>query len=175
MCALSRIEKQVISKGRGGFMRNSRGSALILTSIFSFVMAIGCASEQQVQPPKLTKYAEPVCFQGTVQYRLPEESKPVPFANVKVSAWRHDETKEPFAEAMADSTGRYCLEVPLGDHGVDIRVWGMVNLGNKSYTCTASEDDIKLEKPTKKCGEDCATVNLIAQCREFKPTRRLGK
>ena len=156
-------------------MRKSYQVALILTFIFCFLMAIGCASEQQVQPPKPIKYAEPVCFQGTVHYLHPSDSQPVPFANVKVTAWRHDETKKPFAEAMANATGKYCLEVPLGDYGIDIRVWGMVNLGNKSYTCTASEDDIKLGKTTKKCGEDCATVNLIAECREFKPTRRLGR
>jgi hypothetical protein len=96
----------------------------------------------------------------------------VPFANVKVTAWRHDETKKPFAEVMADARGNYCLEVPLGEHGVDVRVWGMVNLGNKSYTCTASENDIKLGKDTKKCGSDCTTVDLVANCSEFKPTRR---
>jgi hypothetical protein len=156
-------------------MRNAHGVALILASIFSFLMAIGCASEQQVQPPKPIKYAEPVCFQGIVQYQLPGESNLVPFANVKVSAWRHDETKNPFAEAMAEAAGKFCLEVPLGDYGVDIRVWGMVNLGNKSYTCTTSEDDVKLGKTTMKCGEDCITVDLVASCSEFMPTRRLGK
>jgi hypothetical protein len=153
-------------------MRNSYRVALILTLIFYFMMAIGCGPEQQVQPSKPIEYVEPVCFQGTVQYRLPEESNLVPFANVKVSAWRHNETKKPFAEAMADAAGKYCLEVPLGDYGVDIRVWGMVNLGNKSYTCTVSENDIKQGKTKKKCGEDCATVDLLAECREFIPTRR---
>ena len=156
-------------------MRNSYRVALILTFMFCFMMAMGCGPEQQVQPSKPIEYAEPVCFQGNVQYRLPGESSLAPFANVKVSAWRHNETKKPFAEAMANATGKYCLEVPLGDYGVDIRVWGMVNLGNKSYTCTASEDDIKPGEKTKKCGEDCTTVNLIAECREFKPTRRLGR
>jgi hypothetical protein len=156
-------------------MRSFHRVALILTSIFSFVMAIGCASEQQVQPPKPVNYSEPVCFQGTVNYLHPSDSRPVPFANVKVTAWRHDETKKPFAEAMAEADGKYCLEVPLGEYGVDIRIWGMVNLGGKSYTCTASENDIKLGNTTKKCGEDCITVNLIAECKEFIPTRRIGR
>jgi hypothetical protein len=156
-------------------MRNSYRVALILTSIFSFMMTIGCASEKQVQPPKPVEYSEPVCIQGTVRYRTPGDANLIPFSNVKVSAWRHDETKKPFAEAMAEADGKYCLEVPLGDYGVDIRVWGMVNLGGKSYTCTASEDNIKLEKTTKKCGEDCTTVHLVAECKEFIPTRRLGR
>jgi hypothetical protein len=156
-------------------MRINCRVVLEISLIFSVAIAIGCASEQQVLPPKPIKYADPVCFQGTVHYLHPSDSQHVPFANVKVTAWRHDETKKPFAEAMANAMGKYCLEVPLGDYGVDIRVWGMVNLGNKSYTCTASEDDIKLGKTVKKCGEDCTTVNVIAECREFKPTRRLGK
>jgi hypothetical protein len=153
-------------------MRNSYLAAFLAIFVLLSVLAIGCGPEQQVQPPKPIKYLEPFCIQGTVQYRHPSDSQPVPFANVKVTAWRHDETKKPFAEAMADAAGKYCLEVPLGEYGVDIRVWGMVNLGNKSYTCTASEDNIKLGKTTKKCGEDCITVDLVASCREFKPTRR---
>ena len=156
-------------------MRNPYGVPLILTFTVCLMMAVGCGPEQQLKPSKAIEYGEPVCFQGTVQYRLPGESNLVPFANVKVTAWRHEETKKAFSEAMADATGKYCLEVPLGEYGVDIRVWGMVNLGNKSYTCTASEDDIKLGKSTKKCGEECATIDLITECREFRPTRRLGK
>jgi hypothetical protein len=156
-------------------MRINWRAAFEISFILSFATTMGCGPEQKVQPPKLIQYAEPVCFQGTVNYRHPSDSQPVPFANVKVTAWRHDETKKPFAEAMASAAGKYCLEVPLGEYGVDIRVWGMVNLGNKSYTCTASEDDIKLGKTTKKCGEDCITVDLVASCSEFKPTRRLGK
>ncbi|UCB48193.1 MAG: hypothetical protein JSW56_13730 [Deltaproteobacteria bacterium] len=157
---------------RGGFMRNSCLTVFVVIFVLFFMTTIGCGPEQQVQPPKPIKYLEPVCIQGTVQYRLPDESNLVPFANVKVTAWRHNETRNPFAEAMADAAGNYCLEVPLREYGVDIRVWGMVNLGNKSYTCTASENDIKLGKTTKKCGEDCATVNLVAECKEFIPTRR---
>jgi hypothetical protein len=156
-------------------MRINCRVALEISFILSLAAAFGCSSEQKVQASKPIQYAEPVCFQGTVHYPHPSDSQPVPFANVKVTAWRHDETKKPFAEAMADPRGNYCLEVPLGEYGVDIRVWGMVNLGSKSYTCTASEDDIKLGKTTKKCGEDCITVDLVANCSEFKPTRRLGR
>jgi hypothetical protein len=153
-------------------MKNEHRIAFILALVFSSTVAVGCGPEQQVQPPKPIQYQEPFCFRGSVHYRHPSDSQPVPFVNIKVTAWRHDETKKPFAEAMADAAGNYCLEVPLGDYGVDIRVWGMVNLGNKSYTCTASEDDIKLGKTTKKCGSGCTTVDLVASCREFIPTRR---
>jgi hypothetical protein len=156
-------------------MKNSHRGALIVTSIFSFMMAIGCASEQQVQSPKPVEYSEPVCIQGTVRYRTPGDANLIPFSDVKVNAWRHDETKKPFAETMAEADGKYCLEVPLGEYGVDIRVWGMVNVGDKSYTCTASEDDIKLGKTKKKCGEDCIRVNLVVECKEFTPSRRLGR
>jgi hypothetical protein len=156
-------------------MRINCRVVLEISLILSVAIAIGCASEQQVQPPKPVEYAEPVCIQGTVNYLHPSDSRPAPFANVKVTAWRHDETKKPFAGAVANATGGYCLEVPLGDYGVDIRVWGMVNLGDKSYACTASEDDIKLGNTTKKCGEDCTTVNLVAECKEFIPSRRLGR
>ena len=153
-------------------MRNSDLANFVVIFVLFSMMAIGCGPEQQVQPPKPIQYAEPVCIQGTVRYRNPGDANLVPFANVKVSAWRHNETKKPFAEAMADAAGKYCLEVPLGEYGVDIRVWGMVNLGSKSYTCTASEDDVKLGKTSRKCGEDCITADLVASCREFIPTRR---
>jgi hypothetical protein len=156
-------------------MRINCRVAFEISLILSLATVMGCGPEQQVQPSKPLEYVEPVCFQGTVQYRLPEKSNIVPFANVKVSAWRHNETKKAFAEAMTDATGKYCLQVPLGDYGVDIRVWGMVNLGSKSYTCTASQDDVKLGKTSRKCGEDCITADLVASCSEFKPTRRLGK
>ena len=153
-------------------MRNSYLTAFALTFVLFSIMGVGCGPEQQVQPPKPIEYLEPVCFKGTVRYRHPEDSNPVPFSNVKVTAWRHNETKNPFAETMANAAGNYCLEVPLGEYGVDIRVWGMVNLGSKSYTCTASENDIKLGKTRKKCGEDCTKVDLLAECKEFIPTRR---
>ena len=156
-------------------MRNSYGGALVVITFIISLMAAGCGPGQQVQPSKPIEYMNPVCFQGTVQYRHPVESSLVPFVNVKVSAWRHDETKKPFAEAMADAKGKYCLEVPLGDYGVDIRVWGMVNLGGKSYTCTASEDDVKLGQTSRRCGQDCITVDLVASCSEFVPRRRLGR
>ena len=156
-------------------MRNSYGGALVVILFVVSLMAVGCGAGQKVQPSKQIEYANPVCFQGTVQYGHPVESSIVPFANVKVSAWRHNETKKPFAEAMADAKGKYCLEVPLGDHGVDIRVWGMVNVGSKSYTCTASQDDLKLGNTSRRCGQDCITVDLVASCSEFNPRRRLGR
>ncbi len=153
-------------------MKNEHRIAFILALVFFSTVAVGCGPEQQVKPPQSIESLEPTCFQGTVSYRLSEDSRAVPFANVKVTAWRHNTKDQPFAEAMADAAGNYCLEVPLGEYGVDIRVWGMVNLGNKSYTCTVSANDIKLGKTKKKCGEDCATVDLLAECREFIPTRR---
>lgn len=153
-------------------MRNSDLANFVVIFVLLSMMAIGCGPEQQVQPPKPIQYAEPVCIRGTVRYSNPGDANLVPLANVKVSAWRHNETKKPFTETMADAAGKYCLEVPLGEYAVDIRVWGMVNLGSKSYTCTASEDDIKLGKTSRKCGEDCITADLVASCREFIPTRR---
>lgn len=153
-------------------MRNSSLAPFVVIFVVFPIMAIGCGPEQQVQPPTAIEYAEPVCIQGTVQYRNPGDVNLVPFATVRVSAWRHNETQKSFAEAMADAKGNYCLEVPLGDYGVDIRVWGMVNLGSKSYTCTASEDDVRLGKASRRCGEDCITADLVATCREFIPTRR---
>ncbi len=153
-------------------MKNKHCMAFVLTLVFFSTVAVGCGPEQQVQPPKTIEYQEPVCFQGTVRYRNPSDEQLVPFPHVKVTAWRHNTKDQPFAEAMANAAGNYCLEVPLGEYGVDIRVWGMVNLGSKSYTCTASENDIKPGKTKKKCGEDCATVNLVAECKVFIPTRR---
>ena len=153
-------------------MKNSYLAAFVVIFVLFSIVAIGCGPEQQVQPPKPIEYTEPVCIQGIVRYRHPSESRLVPFSNVKVTAWRHNTTDKPFAKAMANAAGNYCLEVPLGAYGVDIRVWGMVSLGSKSYTCTASEDNVKLGKTPRRCGEDCATVNLVAECREFIPTRR---
>ena len=152
-------------------MRNYYRVAHLISSIFLFSIGVGCGPEQQVKPPSPLEYSQPACIQGAVRYRNPQDANPVPFGNVKVAAWRHG-TEQSLAETTADTAGNYCIEVPLGDFGVDLRIWGMVHLGGKSYTCTGSADSINLATTSKKCGEKCMEVDIITDCKEFRPIRR---
>lgn len=152
-------------------MRNYYRVAHLISSIFLFSIGVGCGPEQQVKPPPPLEYSEPACIQGTVKYSTSVDSNPVPFSRVKITAWRHG-TEQSLAETTADGAGNYCIEVPLGDFGVDLRIWGMVHLGSKSYTCTGSADNINLGTTSKKCGEDCMEVDIVAECKEFRPIRR---
>lgn len=153
-------------------MKNDYRHALILTLVFFSFVAAGCGPEQQVKPPQSIESLETTCIQGAVSYRLPENSSSVPFANVKVAAWRHDTTDQPLAETVTDAKGDYCIEVPQGNFSVDVRVWGMVNLEKTSYTCNGSADNISLGTAAKRCDGDCPRADIFANCSVFKPVRR---
>jgi hypothetical protein len=111
------------------------------------------------------------CIQGTVWYRLPSSAAPSRYAGAKITAWRHG-TDTPLAEAEADLNGNYCMEIPVGFGTVDLRVWGYKHVEEKDILCRGSRDDVSIEHPPGKCGEDCMEVNLTIDCTDRIPRRR---
>ncbi len=136
--------------------------------MFLFFIAFGCSGPQIQKPPETV---ETTCIQGTVWYRASTDSTPMRYPYATVTAWR-DGTDQGLAETKADEAGNYCIEVPLGDHKVDLRVWGLKRLGGTNYTCKGSEESIDLGTTPKKCGEDCVSIDIITECGEFQPPYR---
>jgi len=150
-------------------MKNYYRVAFVINVVLLFTIAFGCGPKQQIQP--LSEDFAHTCIRGTVSYRNPIDSTQAPYPSVKVTAWRHD-TNQPLVETQADSAGSYCIEVPLADFRVDLRAWGLVDLDNRSYTCSGSQDNIALGTTSKKCGEDCLKIDIVTDCSEFTPIRR---
>ena len=149
-------------------MKNYYRFALVIYSIFLFLITFGC-SRTQIQ--KAPESPETTCIQGTVWYRTSTDSTPMRYPYATVTAWRHG-TDQGLAETKADGAGNYCIEVPLGDYKVDLRVWGLKRLGGTSYTCKGSEENIDLGTTSKKCGENCISIDIITECGEFQPSYR---
>lgn len=113
------------------------------------------------------------CIQGSVQYRLPPDAAPLPYARVKVAAWRQG-TEQPLAETETDDQGRYCIELPVALSGVDLRVWGMRTVGYDQYVCKGSADDIDVGTVSKYCSSnDCLVVDITTDCTRYVSPRRL--
>ncbi len=149
-------------------MKNYYRFTLVLSFIFLFTIAVGCAPKQ-IQP--LPEDFEPTCIQGTVSYVSPIDSTLVPYPNVKVTAHRHG-TDQALAETTTNKAGNYCIELPMGDFEVDLRIWGLVPLSGTQYLCRGSADKINLGSTSKKCGEDCIKVDITTDCKKFYPRRR---
>ncbi|MGE5843039.1 MAG: hypothetical protein ACM335_12205 [Deltaproteobacteria bacterium] len=103
----------------------------------------------------------------------PIDSKPVAYAGVSVNAWRHDKDVG-LVETKTDSSGNYCIEVPVGDFRLDLRVWSMERMEGKSYICQGSVQEIDPGKTSKRCGEDCFKTDISAQCEE-RADQRIGR
>jgi hypothetical protein len=103
----------------------------------------------------------------------PVDSKQVAYGGVMVNAWRHDKDLA-LAESKTDSDGNYCIEVPMGNFRVDLRVWGTERIEGKSYICQGSLQDIDPGKAAKRCGEDCFKADISAQCEE-RADSRIGR
>jgi hypothetical protein len=103
----------------------------------------------------------------------PIDSKQVPWGGVTVNAWRHGKDLA-LAETKTDSDGYYCIEVPVGDSRVDLRVWGMERMEGKTYICDGSVQNIDAGKTPKKCGEDCFKTDIVTQCHERTDQRLSG-
>lgn len=149
-------------------MRNNFRLALGMSWRLLFILALGC-SHGQIQKP--THDVETTCIQGTVWYRTPGDSTPVRYPYAAVSAFRHG-TEEGLAETKADGAGNYCIEIPLGDFTVDLKVWGVQRLERQSYTCKGSELNINPGTRPRKCGEECKKIDIMTECREFRPPYR---
>ena len=149
-------------------MRTLIGFAFVIVFGFTSTM-MGCSARQiGILPDRI----ERSCAQGRVFYKILTDSAAVPYPSVTVTAWDH-ETNQPLTETKTDQAGNYCIEVPLGDFRVDLRVWGMVHLPNTSYTCTGSEDNIDIGTAPNRCGENCKKIDIKTDCKEWVRRHRL--
>ena len=89
-----------------------------------------------------------------------------------VNAWRHGKDLA-LTETKTDSDGNFCIEVPVADFRVDLRVWGTERLEGKTYICEGSAQNIDPGKTQKKCGEDCVKADIVTQCHE-RVEQRIG-
>ncbi len=144
-------------------------SVLVLTLLVGTACAFGCAPKQTSPLPE---GIETTCIQGTVLYKNSVDGKEVPYAGATVGAWLHD-MEQGLTETKTDARGNFCLQVPLGDFKVDVRVWGMTRLEQKIYISKGSADNIDLGSIPKNCGSgEFLKVLISAECNEYIPIRR---
>ncbi len=55
---------------------------------------------------------------------------------------------------------------------MDLRVWGLKDLGSVSYTCKGSVNGIEFGTGAIKCGDECIEIDIVTDCRKFIPRRR---
>ena len=148
-----------------------RSGCLLWVSACAFLACcFGCGAPQIQSAPAGSARS---CIQGKVWMKSPIDSKQIPYAGVTVNAWRHDKDLA-LVETKTDKDGNYCIEVPVGDFRVDLRVWGMERMEGNSYICQGSVQNIDPGKTAKKCGEDCFKTDILTQCEE-KTDRRIGR
>jgi hypothetical protein len=150
-------------------MKKGSHFVIALTMIVLISVAPACAPVKKELPEGARETA---CIEGIVWFQTPSDADPLPYPQTQVTAWRHG-TKEALAEAKADNNGKYCIEIPVGDDAVDLRVWGLQNLEGTSYVCNGSRDNIALGTSIKRCGEDCMKINIETQCtQDFRKRRQ---
>lgn len=111
------------------------------------------------------------CIQGKVSYKNPIDGSSTPYPGATVSAWQQGAEK-PLSDARTNQIGLYCIEVPVGDFKMELRVWGSVLLGGTTYICQGLEGDINQGEAFISCGGDCKVVDIITECKERIPSRR---
>jgi hypothetical protein len=104
------------------------------------------------------------CIQGRVSYKNPIDASLTPYAGATISSWQQGADKA-LSEARTNQTGNYCIEVPVADFKIDVRVWGSVFLEGTTYLCQGSAGDIDQGKHSTSCG-DCKVVDIVATCKE---------
>jgi hypothetical protein len=130
---------------------------------------LGCATSQAPVAPSTSAVT---CIRGVVTYVHPISSATVPYPSAAVTAWRHA-TDQGLAEVEADKEGKYCIEVPAGGTGVDLRVWGLELLDGRNFVCEGSANNLSTGSMTGKCESgNCLEVNVSVQCRERVQRRR---
>ena len=139
-----------------------------MSVILALSVEFGCTTMQTTEPSVGTEVA---CIEGLVRYRSPGSSAVVPYGNVTITAWRHDKDQA-LTETKSDQEGSYCIEVPLGDYTVDLRVWGLEGFEAQNYICQGSVEKIDMGKRPRKCGGDCIQVDILAGCKERVEPRR---
>jgi hypothetical protein len=139
-------------------------------ALFFLVLVAGCSS---VDVQTLPENFEPTCIQGTVWYRNPQDGTRVPYPSAQLTAWRHG-TRQALAETKADERGNYCIEVPVEEPGIDLRVFGIIRLSGRGFSCKGSQQNVNPGTTVKKCGEDCIRIDITTECREFDPAYHRG-
>jgi hypothetical protein len=147
-----------------------RKACLVWVAVCAFLgSAWGCGAPQ---PRGVQADSVKTCIQGKVWMKSPIDGKQVPYGGVIVNAWRHGKDLA-LAETRTQSDGSYCVEVPLGESHVDLRVWGMERMQGQSYICEGSTQNIDPGQAQKKCGEDCFEANIVTECQRW-VERRIG-
>jgi hypothetical protein len=104
------------------------------------------------------------CIQGKVSYKNPIDASLTPYPGATISSWDQTADKA-LSEARTNQMGDYCIEVPVADFKIDLRVWGSVFLQGTTYLCQGSAEDIDQGKHAASCG-DCKVVDIVATCKE---------
>jgi hypothetical protein len=128
----------------------------------------GCATPQSVGSGG---DMDVTCVRGRVSYQSPIDASSVPYPSATVSAWKK-EAEKPLSEARTNQGGNYCIEIPIGDFRVDLRVWGLVFLEGTTYICQGSESNFNPGKTPLSCGADCKVVDIMTECKERVPSPR---
>jgi hypothetical protein len=132
----------------------------VISACFLLISLSGHASGQA------TGASGTACIRGTVSFKHPVEAKEVPYAGATVSAWVHGE-KKGLSETKTDRAGNFCIEVPVGEYRVDLKVWGMERFDQKDYICEGLAEGISPGADPGKCGSgDCIRADIRAGCRE---------
>ena len=92
---------------------------IVVCFILLFIITGSCATPPS---PKLEGVKGSTCIQGRVLYQSPIDASPVPYPSATVSAWKKDADRA-LSEAQTDQNGSYCIEIPLVDYRVELRVW----------------------------------------------------
>lgn len=144
---------------------------LALALLFELGILTACTPMRKELPQADSEVA---CIEGTVWYRTAEESNLVPYPYANITAWRHG-TDKPLGETKANEKGAYCIEVPLGNLKVDLRVWGYVRLSGKDFIFRGSRDGIDLGTNANRCGGDCIKADIMTDITDQIPQHRLRR
>jgi len=136
--------------------------------ILFFIILGSCAPTPS---PKLDGEMGATCVQGRVSYLSPVDASSVPYPSATVSAWKKDSEK-PLSEARTNQGGNYCIEIPIGDFRVELRVWGLVFSEGTNYICQGSESNFDPGKTPLSCGADCKVVDIVTECKKRVPSPR---
>ena len=150
-------------------MKIVKNYPLAATMILFFILGATKCVSQEVTPSPDDEGTG--CIQGTVTYKSPLDSSPLPCAAATVSLTLPGNDR-PFADTQTDKAGRYCIAVPLGHDTVDLKVWGLTYMNKENYICQGGKAGIDLEAKPRNCGEGCMEIDVEVECKESYLRRR---
>ena len=140
---------------------NKRHYSALGIIVLAFITLLSCA-------PKpfegISSDATMTCIQGRVSYKNPIDGSLTPYPGATISSWDQTADKA-LSESRTNQAGDYCIEVPVADFKIDLRVWGSVFLDGNTYLCQGSAGNIDQGKHATSCG-DCKVVDIVATCKE---------